>query len=53
LNSYDGDEVAIWLEKVGDVGSSRGRTEIEQPEASGSGAVAAAPPAADTMDTSD
>lgn len=53
LKLYDGDEVAIWLEKVGDVGSSRGRTEIEQPEASGSGAVAAAPPAADTMDTSD
>jgi len=51
---YDGDEVTMWLEKVGDVGSSRGRTEIEQPQASGSGAAtAAAAPAADTMDTTD
>jgi len=41
----------VWLEKVGDVGSSRGRTEIEQPEASGSGAATA--PAVDTMDTTD
>lgn len=49
----------MWLDRLGDVGSSRGRTQ-DEPEASGSGAaapvaapVAAAAPVADSMDTTD
>jgi len=54
---YDGDAVTVWLEKVGDVGSSRGRGPQDEPEASGSGpaapAAAAGTPAVEAMDTTD
>jgi len=47
---YDGDDVTVWLEKIGDTGSSRGTRSHDEPEASGSGAPAAP---ADSMDTTD